>query len=112
MIHSFLLIGQSNMAGRGFPNEVEPIANDKLYVLRGGRWWPMFVPVHCDRVTAGFVSAEGLVPNPDYLRFSAPSLREFGLRYYEEFVKLEDKNKVFLEKSPAEVSVRTGLEHL
>ena len=64
------------------------------------------------RANTGFVSAEGLVPNPDYLHFSAPSLREFGLRYYEEFVKLEDKNKVFLEKSPAEVSVRTGLEHL
>ncbi len=24
MMYSFLLIGQSNMAGRGFPSEVEP----------------------------------------------------------------------------------------
>ena len=58
MMHSFLLIGQSNMAGRGFPSEVEPIENKNLYVLRGGRWWPMFVPVHCDRVTAGICLAE------------------------------------------------------
>ena len=31
MIHSFLLIGQSNMAGRGFPHEVEPIQKPKFY---------------------------------------------------------------------------------
>jgi len=250
MMHSFLLIGQSNMAGRGFPSEVEPIENKNLYVLRGGRWWPMFVPVHCDRVTAGiclaesfadryarehdvkvglipcadggssidmwkvggtlfdyacymaeiasrtstiagvlwhqgesdcgedqhplyeeklhvimdafrdklglhdvpfllgglgdylefcprgekfknyvhineslkraaatrkntgFVPADGLRSNEDYLHFSAPALREFGLRYYEEFVKLEDKNKEFVDKVTPEQAVRTGLEHL
>ena len=32
-----------------------------------------------------FVSAEGLMPNADNLYFSAASLREFGLRYYEAF---------------------------
>ena len=53
MIHSILIIGQSNMAGRGFANEVEPIKNDKIKVLRNGRWWPMHVPVNPDRVTAG-----------------------------------------------------------
>lgn len=42
----------------------------------------------------GFVSAEGLGANPDNLHFSAKALREFGLRYYNEFKKLEDKNKV------------------
>ena len=50
---SILIIGQSNMAGRGFKNEVEPIVNDKLFVLRNGRWWKMYVPVNPDRVTAG-----------------------------------------------------------
>lgn len=29
MIKSFLMLGQSNMAGRGFLHEVEPIYNEK-----------------------------------------------------------------------------------
>lgn len=250
MIHSFLLIGQSNAAGRGFANEVEPIINDKIKVLRNGRWWPMYVPVNPDRVTAGisliesfadlyskqknvevgiipcadggtsldqwsvggllfdhacymaelasrtsiiagvlwhqgesdceqtlyplyeqkftkilkafkeklnlndvpfligglgeylefcprgerfknyvhvnsalknvaknnpmtgFVSAEGLKPNPDYLHFSAKALREFGERYYKEFLKLEDKNKVFIEKDLWGARIQSDLEKL
>ena len=52
-MRSILIIGQSNMAGRGFKEEVEPIVNDKLWVLRNGRWWRMYVPVNPDRVTAG-----------------------------------------------------------
>ena len=44
MIHSFLLIGQSNAAGRGFASEVEPIVNDKIKVLRNGRWWKAYTP--------------------------------------------------------------------
>ena len=58
MMYSFLLIGQSNMAGRGFPAEVEPIPKENIYVLRNGRWWPMYVPVNPDRVTAGINLAE------------------------------------------------------
>jgi hypothetical protein len=58
MIHSFLLIGQSNMAGRGIPSEVEPIQNKDILMLRNGRWWPMYVPVNPDRVTAGINLAE------------------------------------------------------
>jgi len=58
MVHSFLLIGQSNMAGRGFPNEVEPIDSTNIVVLRNGRWWPMYVPVNPDRKTAGINLAE------------------------------------------------------
>lgn len=250
MMHSFLLIGQSNMGGRGFANEVEPIKNNKLFVLRNGRWRAKYVPVNPDRVTSGinlaesfadryandhnvdvgligcadggssldmwqvggvlfdhacymaelasrsstiagvlwhqgesdcadelyphyeeklhvildafrdklglhdvpfllgglgdylkdcprgekyknyihvnealkrvaatrertgFVSAEGLGANPDNLHFSAAALREFGLRYYDEFVKLEDKNKVFHEKTPAEFAIRTDIENL
>ena len=55
---SILIIGQSNMAGRGFPTEVEPIKNKSLFVLRNGRWWPMYTPVNPDRVTAGVCLAE------------------------------------------------------
>ncbi len=57
-IHSFLLIGQSNMAGRGDPREVEPIKNDRLYVLRNGGWQHMYVPVNPDRPFSGTSLAE------------------------------------------------------
>lgn len=251
-MHSILLIGQSNMAGRGFASEVEPIENPKIKVMRNGRWWGMYVPVNPDRVTAGvnlaesfadlyanehdvevglipcadggtcldqwevggllfdhacymaalaqrtstiaavlwhqgesdcgdsayplyrqklsvimeafrkklglydvpfllgglgdfvesyrgkdgtgyhfansprineallsyahdtpmtgFVSAEGLGSNPDGLHFSAGALREFGVRYYEEFKKLENKEKVFEQK--ADCGIRSELESL
>ena len=250
MMHSILIIGQSNMGGRGFKEDVEPIKNDKLYVLRNGRWRAMYVPVNPDRVTSGinlvesfsdkyanehnvdvgiipcadggtcldqwqeggllfdhacymaelasrtsticavlwhqgesdcsedrypfyeekltailnafrkkldlydvpfllgglgdylefcersekfknyiyvnealekvadnnkmtgFVSAKGLGANPDNLHFSAKALREFGLRYYDEFLKLEDKNKVFVEKSTPDLAIRNDIEKL
>ena len=250
MIHSILLIGQSNMAGRGFPNEVEPIVHKDLLVLRNGRWRKMYVPVNGDRPTAGinlaesfalryweekqvrvglipcadggtcldqwqvgsllfdhtcymaslaqrtstiaavlwhqgesdcgedryphylekltvimdafrkklnlydvpfllgglgeylvnygngekgrnyvhinealrryaattpmtgYVSSEGLLPNPDQLHFCSASLREFGLRYYEEFRRLENPNKVFEEKVEPDLAIRTELEDL
>ena len=247
---SFLLIGQSNMAGRGFLNEVEPITNDKVKVLRNGRWQPMFYPVNPDRhfsgvnlaesfadvysrekdvevgiipcadggtsldqwqaggllfdhacymaelasrtstiagvlwhqgesdcseercplyekklisileefrkrlnlydvpfllgglgdylkensfldylnnytyvndalkkiasekAMTGFVTAEGLESNPDKLHFSAKALREFGIRYYNEFIKLEDKDKVFIEKPAEDEAFKSVFEHL
>lgn len=251
MIHSILIIGQSNMGGRGFRDEVEPIVNKDILVARNGRWRPMYVPVNPDRVTSGinlsesfcdlyakekgvqvgiipcadggtsldqwavgsllfdhacymaklaqrtstiaavlwhqgesdcgdanyplyeekllkiidgfrerldlydvpflvgglgdflkdfagspvfgknychinealqrvatkrervgFVSAEGLGANPDNMHFSAKALREFGVRYYEEFLKLEDKNKVFLEKPSADLAIVNEIEHL
>ncbi len=247
MIHSILIIGQSNMGGRGFKEEVEPIVNDKLLVLRNGRWRAMYVPVNPDRKTSGvnlaesfadlyakdhdvevgiipcadggssldqwqvggllfdhacymaelasrtstiaavlwhqgesdcapaqsavykeklsvifeafrkrldlydvpflvgglgdylvnyfqneshlkvnsalkqyadenkmtgYVSAEGLGANPDNLHFSAEALREFGVRYYNEFLKIEDKNKVFVEKSTPDQAIRNDIEHL
>lgn len=252
MIHSILIIGQSNMAGRGFASEVEPIENENesIVVLRNGRWIPMYTPVNPDRRTAGvnlaesfaqryrddkgvtvgvipcadggtsldqwavggllfdhacymaelasrtstiaavlwhqgesdakpgndslyeekvmkifnalrgrlhlydvpfivgglgdflynyfpverhesvgvvnhalqkiakehemigFASAEGLGANPDNLHFSAAALREFGHRYYEEFLKLEDKNKVFEEKPDELGAIRDRIEYL
>lgn len=251
MIHSILTIGQSNMAGRGFIDEVEPINNERLKVLRNGRWQGMFVPVNPDRPFAGIslvesfayayskdkgvdvgiipcadggtsldqwqpggllfdhacymaelasrtstisailwhqgeadcpadrypfyeekltniinefrkrlnlydvpfvlgelgeflseckysemhvenydkvnesmkkvvannpmtalVSAKGLKSNPDHLHFSAEALREFGLRYYNEFLRIEDKNKVFVEKCSPDEAVRTAMEIL
>ncbi len=46
---SFLMIGQSNMAGRGELADVEPIRNNRCYMLRMGRWQPMSEPVNPDR---------------------------------------------------------------
>ncbi len=250
MTHSFLLIGQSNMAGRGFRDEVPPIQNDHIFVLRNGRWQPLFFPVHNDRKTAGvclaesfadlyakehgvdvglipcadggtflhqwreggllfdhacymaelasrtstiagvlwhqgeadcgparyplyeeklsaildalrdrlsltdvpfllgglgdflkdcaytdhlknypyinealrriaekrentgFVPAEGLLGNPDNLHFNSQALREFGERYYREFRKLENKDKIFQEKPSMDDAVRTEMERL
>ena len=248
MMHSFLLIGQSNMAGRGYKDDVEPIVNENIMLLRNGLWRGNYVPYNPDRSFSGinlvesfadlyqkeknvkvgiipcadggtsldqwavggqlfdhalymselatrtstiagvlwhqgesdsseelypvygeklakimsafreklglddvpfllgglgdflseneyfntgyykevnkalkeyadktpmtgFVSAEGLTSNPDLLHFNAKSLREFGVRYYNEFLKLEDKNKVFEDKGDINEIV-TGIEHL
>ena len=250
MIHAFLLIGQSNMAGRGFMNEAEPISDPRLKVLRNGRWQTMYRPVNNDRPfsgvclaesfalvyarehdvevglipcadggtsldqwveggllydhavyqcklaqrtanivgvlwhqgeadcaedryalytekftrimnalrrdldlegipfllgglgsyfesgkyeqikkhyrdinlqleqiaqeypATGFVSAEGLGCNPDELHFSTKALWEFGLRYYQVFTTLEDKNRVFPEKSNMDGAIRSAMELL
>ena len=60
----------------------------------------------------GFVSAKGLGAKADNLHFNAMALRKFGLRYYEEFKKLEDKNKVFTEKVAMDDAIRTEMEKL
>lgn len=250
MIHSFLLIGQSNMAGRGYLNEAVPVEKARIRVLRNGRWQPMYRPVNCDRpfsgvclaesfaeryaddhdVTVGlipcadggtsleqwreggllfdhavlqarlaqrtstiagilwhqgesdcaaerypvcgeklkriisafrrelnlydvpfligglgdfldrcllsghlvnypevnqalmhvaaseemtgFVPADGLTANEDNLHFSAAALHEFGLRYYDAFIRLEKKDKVYLEKPDPDDAVRSPMELL
>ena len=39
-VDSFLMIGQSNMAGRGDIGTVEPILDPDLLMLRNCRWQP------------------------------------------------------------------------
>ena len=253
MIHSFLIIGQSNMAGRGFIETAEPLYtnNGKIKVLRNGRWQIMFRPVNPDRPFSGtclaesfakaysidhpdvevgiipcadggtsidqwqkggllfdnavycaklamrtshivgilwhqgegdcgkdkyplyldkltkmmcelrkelnlenaplvvgglgdflvnykdssslvnythinaaleafakiaphtvFVSAKGLTPNPDNLHFNHQSLMEFGLRYYDAFKTIEDKDRIFDEKSKMDDAIRSSMELL
>ena len=58
MIHSFLLIGQSNMAGRGFLHETVPVNEEHIKVLRNGRWCNLHRPVHHDRHFSGVCLAE------------------------------------------------------
>lgn len=53
MIKSFLMIGQSNMAGRGFINDVPPIINERIQMLRNGRWQMMVEPMNYDRPVSG-----------------------------------------------------------
>jgi hypothetical protein len=48
-ITSFLMIGQSNMAGRGDFADVEIIDNDMCFMLRMGRWQKMSEPINPDR---------------------------------------------------------------
>lgn len=58
MIHSFLLIGQSNMAGRGAIDEAIPVDNTHIKILRNGRWQKMFRPINPDRSFSGVSLAE------------------------------------------------------
>ena len=55
---SFLLIGQSNMAGRGFVHEVPSIYNERIEMLRNGRWQMMTEPINYDRPVAGVSSID------------------------------------------------------
>lgn len=72
MIYSFLLIGQSNAAGRGYIDQAPPIDNcsGKFKVLRNGRWIKAFRPVNLDRSYSGTCFAESfakefVTANPD-----------------------------------------------
>lgn len=58
---SVLLIGQSNMAGRGYLHEVTPIYNENIFMLRNGRWQMMTEPIHFDRSVAGVGPAASFV---------------------------------------------------
>ena len=53
MIHSFLLIGQSNMAGRGIIADAEQFDTARVKILRNGRWVGMFRPINPDRAFSG-----------------------------------------------------------
>lgn len=57
-MHAFLLIGQSNMAGRGYLTEAREIDTSRIYTLRNGRWQKMFRPINPDRSFSGVNLAE------------------------------------------------------
>lgn len=54
---SILLIGQSNMAGRGFVEDVPPIYNEHINMLRNGKWQMMAEPINFDRHVSGISPA-------------------------------------------------------
>ena len=49
----FLLMGQSNMAGRGLLEDVEAIRDERIRAFRDHRWSVAQEPLHDDRPTAG-----------------------------------------------------------
>lgn len=53
MIHSFLMIGQSNMAGRGYFKEVPSIYDEHIKMQRNGLWQIMSEPINFDRPSSG-----------------------------------------------------------
>ncbi|MFR1566344.1 MAG: sialate O-acetylesterase [Christensenellales bacterium] len=65
-VRSFLMIGQSNMAGRGNLTDVPPIDNDLCFMLRNGRWQKLSEPVNPDRALSGSF-ASGISPAASFL---------------------------------------------
>ena len=57
---SFLMIGQSNMAGRAPVGSFPPPQGEHIFVFRMGRFRPFGQPVNTDRMQPGFVSGIGL----------------------------------------------------
>jgi hypothetical protein len=49
----FLLMGQSNMAGRGLLGDIEPIRDERIRVLDEGEWHTAKEPLHHDKESAG-----------------------------------------------------------
>ena len=49
VMHAFLMVGQSNMAGRGKLESVPWIDNKSCFMLRMGRWQAMREPINPDR---------------------------------------------------------------
>ena len=48
-MQSVFLIGQSNMAGRGELKEVEAINDDRIFMIRDGKFVKMQEPIHDDK---------------------------------------------------------------
>ena len=94
---AFLLMGQSNMAGRGDFGEVPEISNSRCFILRNGRWQPMSEPINPDRQVFGyFHSGVGL----------AASFADEYAKYFQEDVGLipcADGNTSLKEWMPGEI---------
>ena len=48
-LNIFLLIGQSNMAGRGKLDDVSELVHPDLFMFRAGQWLPAAEPLHTDK---------------------------------------------------------------
>ena len=52
-MQSVILMGQSNMAGRGDLNTVDPISDDRIFMMKNDEWVKMKEPIHSDKASAG-----------------------------------------------------------
>ncbi|MGN1122566.1 MAG: sialate O-acetylesterase, partial [Eubacteriales bacterium] len=60
-VKSILMMGQSNMAGRGEFDDVPEIINPDCFMMRNGYWQPMREPINPDRSIWGYYhSGRGL----------------------------------------------------
>lgn len=50
---AIILLGQSNMSGRGDLNAVDPISDDRIFMMRNDEWVKMEEPIHTDKTIAG-----------------------------------------------------------
>lgn len=99
----FLLGGLGDFLGNC---ELDPALKNYTYVNKA------LQELAAQNDMTGFVSAEGLGAKPDNLHFNSKALREFGLRYYREFKKLEKKDREFAEKPEADAAIRNSMELL
>ena len=101
-LNVFLLIGQSNMAGRGRLDEVPSLQHAEVSMFRNGRWIPAEEPLHTDKpgiagiglgmsfavelATRATIAPIGLIP----CAFGGTSLAEWmpGTELYENAVSL------------------------
>ena len=60
LVDAFLMIGQSNMAGRGDFGDVPDIKNPLCLMQRNGRWQPMSEPINPDRSIFGITLHSGV----------------------------------------------------
>ena len=74
-VYSFLLIGQSNMAGRGDFADVEPIKNKRCLMLRMGRWQIMSEPINPDRKIFGGSTHSGISLGASFANYFAEQSR-------------------------------------
>ena len=52
-MQSVLLLGQSNMVGQGDVLTVDPISDDRIFMMRDGRWVKMQEPLHTNSYLCG-----------------------------------------------------------
>ena len=74
----YLMMGQSNMAGRGDPRDIPPLPSTHAFVLRNGMWQPMTEPINIDRpikFTGTMGTNSGVGPAAS---FAAAYAKEFG----------------------------------
>ena len=75
----FLLIGQSNMAGRGEFGDVPPLRDPRCKMMRNGRFIAMAEPINCDRPIWGGVHS-GIGPAASFaVAFAEQYNEEIGL---------------------------------